>query len=160
VRGEGDEPVLVGALPPVFPLHIVIIEAMFFFNEAIRLEDCNVADDGTAMDTALVGDGLVTGEALIGFAISEGEQGGVGCPDRAGESGHVLVGDFFEANPVIFCFAGFGFGGFAVAMGSAHGIYPFQSPCRVLRFQGKPFLVFTLEGCFVSPEAFVASQPY
>ena len=85
-----------------------------------------MADDGTAVDTALISNRLVPGEALVGFAVAEGEQGGVGCPDRAGQSGHVLVGDFFKANPVIFfVLAGFGFGGFAVAAGCAHGILTF-----------------------------------
>jgi len=78
---EGDEPVFVGALPPVFPLHIIVIKAVFFFDEAIPLEDGNVADDSPAVNPPLVGYRLVSGEALVGFSVSEREEGGVGCPD-------------------------------------------------------------------------------
>ena len=86
-----------------------------------------MADDGTAMDTALIGNRLIPGEALVGFAVAEGEEGGVGCPDRAGQSGHVPVGDFLKPNPVIFCFAGFGFGGFAVGCGMSSWIFYFPT---------------------------------
>ena len=61
-----------------------------------------MADDGAAVDAPLISNCLVPGEALVGFAVAEREEGGVGCPDRAGQSGHVLVGDFFKSNPVIF----------------------------------------------------------
>jgi hypothetical protein len=133
VRGEGDEPVLVGALSPIFPPLVVVIEALCFFDEAKRLEDRHVTDDGTAMEAALIRNRLVGGEALVGFAISEGEEDGVGCPDRAGESRYILVGDFLKADPVIFFVrAGFGFGGVTVASGCAHGILSFHHPSSVL----------------------------
>jgi hypothetical protein len=34
---------------------------------------------------------------------------------------------------IFFALAGFGFGGFAVAAGCAHGILPFHSPRRMLQ---------------------------
>ena len=113
-----------------------------------------MADDGAPMHAPLVGDCLVPGEALVGFSVSEREEGGIGCPDRAGQNGHVLIGDFFEANPVIFCFAGFGFGGFAVAAGCTHGIYPFQPPLPYATVKGLPIAGESTGGVFVSPEAF------
>ena len=75
---------------------------MFFFDEPYLNEVVHVADDGTAVDTPLIGNRLVSREALVGFAVAEREQGGVGCPDRTGKSSHVLVGDFLKSNPVIF----------------------------------------------------------
>ena len=44
-----------------------------------------MADDGPAVDAALISNRLVPGEALVGFAVAEGKQGSIGCPDRAGE---------------------------------------------------------------------------
>ena len=101
---------------------------MFFFDESDLHEVDNVADDGAAVHAPLVGDRLVPGKALVGLAVAEGEQGGIGCPDRAGQNGHVLIGDLFEPDPVVFfALAGFGFGGVAVAAGCAHGIITFPS---------------------------------
>ena len=99
-----------------------------------------MADDGTAVDAPLISDRLVPGEALVGFAVAEGEEGGVGCPDRAGESGHVLVGDFFEADPVIFfALTGVGFAGLTVAAGCAHGIFTFPSTPLYVTVKGLTF---------------------
>ena len=79
--GEGDEPVLIGALTPIFPPHIVVIEAEFFLNKPECHEDSNVADDGSAVEASGVGNRLIPGEALVGFAVSESKQDGEGCPD-------------------------------------------------------------------------------
>ena len=99
-----------------------------------------MADDGAAVDAPFVSDCLVPGEALVGFAVAEGKKGGVGCPDRTGKSGHVLVGDFFEADPVIFfVLAGFGFAGIAVAAGCAHGIFTFPSTPLYATVKGLTF---------------------
>jgi hypothetical protein len=133
--GEGDKPVLVGSLPPIFPLYIVVKKAVFFFDEANLLEDRNVADDGAPVDPPFVGDRLVAGKALVGFAVAEGEEGGIGGKNRARENRRILVGDLFKPDPVIFCFAGFGFGGSAVAAGCAHGIFPSISPAGMLDFR-------------------------
>jgi hypothetical protein len=133
---------------------------VFFFDEPDLYEVGHVADDGTAVDTALVSDCLIAGEALVGFAVAEREQGGVGCPDRTGKSGHVLVGDFFEANPVIFFVrAGFGFGGFAVAAGCAHGILTFPSTHTVCYAFKTNFSSVHTGRVFREPWSFLASKP-
>ena len=99
--GEGDEPVLVGALTPAFPPHIVVIEAVFFLNKPECYEDGNVADDGAAVNAPGVSDGLVAGEALVGTAVAEGKHCGEGCPDRGGKQGDVFFGNLFKPEPVV-----------------------------------------------------------
>ena len=113
---------------------------MFFFNEPHLYEVVHMADDGAPVDPPFVGNGLVPGKALVGFAVAESKQGGVGCPDRAGQSRHVLVGDFFEANPVIFfVLAGVGFAGLTVVAGCLHGIFPFHPPLPYATVKGLTF---------------------
>ena len=96
-----------------------------------------MADDGAAVHAPLVGDRLVAGEALVGFAVAEGEQGGIGCPDRAGQNGHILIGDLFEANPVIFCFCGLWTWGLCRSCGMRSWNFPFQdaTECGTLGFK-------------------------
>ena len=101
--GEGDEPVFVGALTAVFPLHIVIIKAVFFFDESEIDQNIDVAHDRPAVEASAVGDRLVSGKALVGFAVAEGEKRGIGRPDRAGKQGNVAFGNLFKPDPVIFC---------------------------------------------------------
>jgi hypothetical protein len=52
---------------------------VFFFDEADPDEVIDVADDGPAVDPPLVGDCLVSGKALVGFAVAEGEEGAIRC---------------------------------------------------------------------------------
>jgi hypothetical protein len=132
---------------------------VFFFDEAIPHKDSHVADDGTAMQAPLISNRLVAGEALVGLAVPVGEEGSIGCPDRTGQNGHVPVGDFLKLNPVIFCFAGFGFGGFAVGPGSLHGFFTFHSPtaCGTLGSLALSLSVDTLVG-FECPGAFLAAN--
>ncbi len=99
-----------------------------------------MANDGAPMHAPLVGYRLVSGKALVGFAVAEGEQGGIGCPDRGWEQWNVFFGDLFKSDPVIFLlFAGCGFGGVAVAAGCAHGIFTFPSTPLYVTVKGLTF---------------------
>ncbi len=159
-RREGNEPVFVGALAAVFPLHIVIIKAVFFFDEFEIDQNIDVAHDRPAVQASAVGDRLVAGKALVGFAVAEGEKRRVGCPDRAGKQGDVAFGYLFKPDPVIFClFAGFGFGGVTVASGCAHGIITFPSTPLYATVKGLTFGRCNDWRGVQGPEAFSATKP-
>ena len=115
----------------MLPFDIVIIKAVFFFDESEIDQNIDVAHDRPAVQASAVGDGLVAGKALVGFAVAEGEKRRVGCPDRAGKQGDVAFGYLFESDPVIFCLlAGCGLGDVAIASGCLHGNFIF--PCTLL----------------------------
>ena len=95
-----------------------------------------MADDGTAVDTALISNRLVPGEALVGFAVAEREEGGVGCPDRAGQSGHVLGWRFPQSESSDFLLCGLWIWGLCRSCGMRSWNFNLSShPCRVLRFK-------------------------
>jgi hypothetical protein len=137
-------------LAPIFPFDIVIVKAVSFFDESEINEDVDVAHDGPAVDAARVGNGLVPGKALVGFAVAEGEKCRIGGPDRAGKQRDVAFGYLFKPDPVIFCLlAGFGFGGVTVASGSPHGFTLPYHPALCYALKASLLPVFALEGCLV-----------
>jgi hypothetical protein len=76
-----------------------------FFDESEMDQNIDVAHDRPAVQASAVSDRLVAGKALVGFAVAEGEECRVGCPDRAGKQRDVTFGYFFKPDPMIFCFA-------------------------------------------------------
>ena len=104
---------------------------MGFFDESEIDQNIDVTDDCSAVQAPAVGDGLIAGKALVGFAVAEGEKRRIGCPDRAGKQRDVAFGYLFKSDPMIFrILAGFGFGSRAVGSGSIHG-FTLPSPRQV-----------------------------
>jgi hypothetical protein len=111
VGGEVDEPVLIRPLSAALTTPVVVIESVRLFYKPEVDKDVDVADNGSSRDAAGIGDSLVAGEALIGFAIAVGEDDMERPPDRSTDQGEVAFGQLLKYDQrILFLLARLGFG--------------------------------------------------